>query len=121
MPAMGLDRPSDALAVTGRVGRWHLTLMEIPSAGGGRVASVHKNSFAGVRRALPHRVLILVLTVLQPRSRGALISHSANFSPLLARPAGRNLRLSLGRTKKMPQRRGRGISAVDGSALWPTL
>src|SRR5215813_9120210 len=56
MPAMGLDRPSDALAVTGRVGRWHLTLMEIPSAGADRVTSVHKNSF---------------VTLLEPRFCGA--------------------------------------------------
>src|SRR6476619_803436 len=46
MLAMGLGRPSDAPVVTGRVGRWHLTLMEIPSAGADPVTSVHKNLFA---------------------------------------------------------------------------
>src|SRR5258708_39854866 len=47
IPAMQLRRPSDAPAVTGRVARWHLTLMEIPSAGADPVTSVRKNSFAG--------------------------------------------------------------------------
>src|SRR5262249_59821263 len=44
---MQLRRPSDAPAVTGRVSPWHLTLMDIPSAGADPVTSVHKNSFAG--------------------------------------------------------------------------
>src|SRR5262245_22542867 len=50
MQAMGLGRPSDAPVVTGRVGRWHLTLLEIPSAGADPVTSVHKNSLRAAGR-----------------------------------------------------------------------
>jgi hypothetical protein len=49
---------------------------------------------------------------------GLFISHSANFSPPLARPAGRNLRLSLGAHKKDAPTGSRGIKAVDG---WSAL
>jgi hypothetical protein len=42
---MRLRDRSHALVVTGRVARWHLTLMEIPSAGADPVSSVRKNSF----------------------------------------------------------------------------
>jgi len=43
-PAMRLRDQSDAPAVTGRVGRWHLMLLEIPSAGADPATSVRKNS-----------------------------------------------------------------------------
>src|SRR4029453_14873414 len=49
-------------------------------------------------------------------SRGAFISHSANFSPPLARPAARNLRRSLGAHKKDAPAGSRGIKGVDGKS-----
>jgi len=52
---MRLRGRSHAPVVTGRVGRWHLTLLEIPSAGADPVTSVHKNyvrSWCGVSRRL---------------------------------------------------------------------
>src|SRR6516162_6274434 len=55
---MRLRGRSHALVVTGRVARWHLTLMEIPSAGADPVSSVHKNSFrivATISRAVGGR------------------------------------------------------------------
>src|SRR6516164_9542575 len=48
--AMRLRGRSNALGVTGRVARWHLTFMEIPSGGADPVSSVRKNSFAGGER-----------------------------------------------------------------------
>jgi hypothetical protein len=95
---MRLRGRSDAPVVTGRVARWHLTLMEIPSAGADPVTSVHKNLFAGgaagrgpyAIRALPDLCGGIV--------SGRLEAHSSRLSPLgyaTQAPARPGLSLSL--------------------------
>src|SRR5215472_5838459 len=59
---MRLRGRSHALGVTGRVARWRLTLMEIPSGGADPVSSVRKNSCSGSGRLSDPRLgLICVL------------------------------------------------------------
>src|SRR5208337_3469748 len=49
---MRLRRRWDAQAVTGRVGQWHLTPMEIPSAGAEPISSVQVNEARRARDSL---------------------------------------------------------------------
>src|SRR5262249_39283881 len=91
MQAMGLGRPSDAPVVTGRVGRWHLTLLEIPSAGADPVTSVHKNSLraagrgACAIRALPDLCVGIVSERLEDSGPSRFLLWSPNSKPRRAR------------------------------------